>query len=423
MSIIDGKKLSGVVLVPPSKSMSHRAIICAALSKGKSIIHNVSYSEDILATIDGVKSLGVDVKILKKEKDSISLIIEGNVNNKDSIVFSARESGTTMRLLIPILACYDKEVTIKGEGRLMKRPHYIYEKIFNERNLLFFQNEECLKFKGPLKPGKYRVDGSISSQFISGLLFALPLLDGDSEIEILGKFESKSYVDLTLQIQKEFGIKIKFIDNKYYIKGNQKYRNRDYTVENDCSQGAFWLSLCALGADIKVKGFPIKSLQGDRVILTLLEKMGADFLIKEDIILCKKTANRSIKVDVSNCPDLVPILSGVMCFLEGEGQITNAKRLRLKESDRLSSMKNNLNKIGANIVELEDSLIIKGINNFSHGIINSDNDHRIAMTFGILSYKVGKLEIDDISVVKKSYPRFWNVFCELGGFVDGLNMA
>ncbi|PRR77993.1 3-phosphoshikimate 1-carboxyvinyltransferase [Clostridium liquoris] len=414
------RKLRGSINIPPSKSLAHRAIIAAGLAKGESIIENIAYSKDILATIHGMKNFGVCINEINKDNNR-ALDIKGvsRIEIQNSIV-DCIESGSTLRFLIPIaLLQGDREVTFTGTGKLPQRPLDEYYNIFRNENI-FYQNEKGnlpLRVKGKLKPGEFHLKGDISSQFITGLMFALPLLNGDSKIIITSKLESKAYVDLTMDILNKFGIKIENnLYREFYIKGNQSYLARDYKVEGDFSQGAFWLTAGAIGEEISCKNLNINSLQGDKEIINIIKSMGGIIDINHDFIKANPSELKGITIDASEIPDLVPILAVAGSVSNGVTKIINAKRVRIKECDRLHAIACELNKIGGDIEELEDSLIIKGNKKLKGGVVDSWNDHRIAMALAVASIACEEpLIINNSEAVEKSYPNFWEEFTNVGG--------
>ncbi|GFR36194.1 3-phosphoshikimate 1-carboxyvinyltransferase [Thermobrachium celere] len=415
------RKLKGVVDIPPSKSISHRAIICAGLSEGKSIIENIIFSDDISATIEGIKSFGVDLEF-KKAKETYDVLVngKGKVNLINDII-DCRESGSTLRFLIPIALMQNKEVTFVGRGKLCERPLDVYYKLFKQKGIEF-RNENGrlpLKVKGPIMSGTYEVEGNISSQFITGLLFVLPLLDGDSKIIITTNLESKGYVDLTLDVLKSFGIEI-VNDNyrQFLIKGNQRYKATHFKVEGDYSQAAFWLTAGVLGEEVVCRNLNLNSLQGDRVIIDIIKAMGGNITIEGQSLISNTSNSKGIVVDVSQCPDLTPIITVLAALSNGTTRIVNARRLRIKESDRLKAIATELNKLGAEVLEFEDGLVINGKEMLDGGIVDSWNDHRIAMALAIASIRCKKpVIIQNYDCVKKSYPNFFEHFKELGGEV------
>lgn len=416
--IINPTKLSGNITVPPSKSDCHRAIICASLSEGISEIENITFSEDIEATCEAMKHLGINIA---KFKDGLIVKGENKLSVKETVIH-CRQSGSTLRFLIPLAATLGEKVTFEGTGKLVERPLNPYYDIFNSQKLQY-KNQDGklpLTINGVLKPGEYKVKGNISSQFISGLLFALPLLDGDSKIVITTELESKPYVDMTLDILNKFSIKV---ENKNYkefvIKGNQKYKSCNHRVEGDFSQAAFLLTIGILGNGIKCRGLNVESLQGDKIILDILRSMGAQIVEKEEDIEVLPSKTHGTIIDASQCPDLVPVLAALAAVSEGTTEIINAARLRIKESDRLAAISSELNKIGADVEEKEDGLIIRGKESLRGGAVYSWNDHRIAMALASVSSKCTEpLIIEDSNCVKKSYPEFWQHFKKLGGNID-----
>lgn len=406
-------KLKGTVKVPPSKSMAHRAIICAALSDSKCRIDNIDYSDDIIATIEAMKSLGANIT---KKEDYVEVV--GAFSNKQNTVsdrvIDCNESGSTLRFLVPISLLFKGKIKFIGRGNLGKRPLTTYYRIFDEQNINYSYEENNLNLEidGNLKGGIFKMEGNVSSQFISGLLFTLPLLKEDSKIIITTNMESKSYVDLTLKVIKDFGIEI--INNNYQefiIKGNQKYIGKNYKVESDYSQGAFFLCGEALGNNILCEGLDENSLQGDKEVIDILNRM---------------TTNEGLKstyIDGSQCPDIIPVVTLVTALSKGKSEIVNVGRLRIKECDRLNAIVTELNKLGAKAIEKEDSIIVEGIDELQGGVeVWSHKDHRIAMTLAIASSRCKEpIIIKDYDCVSKSYPKFFEDFAKIGGKIEILN--
>jgi 3-phosphoshikimate 1-carboxyvinyltransferase len=429
---INPMTLEGEINIPPSKSMSHRAIICASLSRGESLIHNISYSDDIIATIEGMKALGVEVleEILDQDTGTYSLRIKGVEEFKlqsDSV--NCKESGSTIRFLIPILMLAGEKFKITGEGRLVERPLDTYYRIFEQQGIEYANTGGILplEIEGCLKPDTFSIEGNISSQFITGLLFTLPLLDGDSRIVVTeSELESKGYVDLTIDILRKFGIEIENRDYKeFFIKGNQSYVSREYKVEGDYSQGAFWIVAGLLDGKIVCKDLEKSSLQGDKEVVEIVERMGGKISVAEDSITVEKSETRGTVIDASQCPDIIPVLSVLAALSEGETRVINGKRLRIKESDRITSTRTELEKLGADIREEGDGLVIVGKPMLEGGVVlDSWNDHRIAMAMGVASIRCKEpVEITNSGSVSKSYPHFWEDFKKLGGAVDERNMG
>ncbi len=405
--------LKGKITIPSSKSLAHRAIISASLAEGESIIKNVYFSKDIMATIEAVKKIGAKVEL---GDDFVK--INGSYPKLTSHTINANESGSTLRFMIPIAMLTGEEITFKGESNLINRPLDPYFKIFDEKNIRYKVKENYLPLTiyDKLIPGEFYLEGNISSQFITGLLMALPLLSSDSKINITSTLESKGYIDLTIDVLKKFGITI--INNDYkefIIKGNQKYKPCNYVLEGDYSQAAFFLVADALGADIEVVGLDLFSKQGDKKILDDLEDFGLK--VEKNLDFIKVHGNpRGTKISFENTPDLAPALSTLAALSAGTSEFVDAERLRIKESDRISSMREELNKLGANVSETIDTMNFLGVNKLNGAILDSHNDHRIAMALAIASLKAtGEIKIINASTVEKSYPNFWKDFESLGG--------
>ena len=418
--------LSGEIVIPPSKSYSHRAIISAALANGekKSKINNLKFSVDIETTVRIMENWGA--KITKKESSLEIIGNDGKIVPKKNYI-QCNESGSTIRFLIPVGLTSENELIFDGKGKLIDRPLDSYYKIFDDQGIKYEMSEGKLPLKvnGKLKAGNYEIDGNISSQFITGLLYALPLLDGDSTIVINKNLESKGYVDLTLEILKLSGIKIKNNDYKSFeIKGNQEYKYFDYTVEGDYSQVAFWIvaGIISANKDNEIKCLHLNkySLQGDKAIIEIVQKMGAKLEIFDDYVIVKPSKTKGTIIDVSQCPDIAPILTVLGALSEGETKIINAERLRIKESDRIISIKTELNKLGAEVEEVGDSLVIQGVDTFEGGVeVSAWNDHRIVMSLAIASIRCkNEIVIDEAESVKKSYPHFWDDFEKMGGQIE-----
>lgn len=424
---LENSKLKGIVKVPPSKSMAHRAIICAALGSGVSIIENIDYSDDINATIDGMIALGA---YIKKEGDRLTITGAFNKENKRNTVrtIDCNESGSTLRFLVPVSLLFDGMTKFVGRGNLGKRPLDTYYNIFKNQGISYstVDGKLSLKIKGLLNSGEFTLPGNISSQFITGLLFTLPLLEGDSKIIISTELESKGYIDLTLSCMRDFGISIENNDYKeFIIKGNQGYVSRNYRVEGDYSQGAFYLCADALGSEVEIKDLRLDSLQGDREVIEILERMGAKFNYGAN--LSCKTQNELVStlIDGSQCPDIIPVISLVAALSKGRTEIINAGRLRIKECDRLRAIATELNKLGAKIEEKEEGLVIHGVQELEGGVeVWSWKDHRIAMTLAIAATRCKKpIIIKDYDCVAKSYPRFFEDYKMLGGDIDEWSMG
>ena len=409
--------LSGDVIIPPSKSLSHRAIIAAGLAKGKSIISNIVYSKDIKATIDSMRAIGAKIT----EYDTY-LEIEGSDVKRVRDVIDANESGSTIRFMIPIALTTSGKITFVGKNNLCKRPLDSFFEIFEEKGIKYTRGEDYLPLEvdGVLTPGEYSIRGDISSQFITGLLYALPLLSGDSVINITTEMESKGYIDLTIDMLNKFGIEIVNENyKKFIIKGNQKYSPCDYEVEGDFSQAAFFLVADMLGATINLKAMNMKSHQGDKKILNDIEDFGGVIKYENNALCVDNKSIHNAIIDFSQSPDLGPALTVLASLAEGTSKFINASRLRIKECDRITCMKEELEKLGGSIDELPDGMIIYGVNRLHGGIVDSHNDHRVVMALAMATLKMdGDLVITNCEAINKSFPHFFEVFKMLGGKIS-----
>ena len=408
--------VQGSVTIPPSKSMAHRSIICAALSSGTSIIDNVDYSKDIIATLDGMKHLGAEITM-----EESRVIIKGVQKfHCDCEEVFCNESGSTLRFFVPIFSLCDQPITFTGAGRLLERPQTIYEDLFHEQGLTFVQTSDGISIKECLQPGEYTLQGNVSSQFISGLLFTLPLLHEDSTIHILPPFESRSYVDLTIEMLERFGVSVSYTDeHTLYIPGNQHYQPCNYTIEGDFSQLAFFAVLAAINHDLDIKGVRHDSKQGDKQILEILKDFGAGVSKIEGGYHIAKSKLHGAEIDLANCPDLGPILTVLAMYSPGNTVIRNAERLRIKESDRIAAMEEELHKFGVDIHSTQGEIFIQGADSYScKDTLDGHNDHRIVMALSIAlmcSDTCG--EIEGAQAINKSYPSFFADILKLQGKV------
>lgn len=405
--------LKGEIKAPPSKSLTHRALICAALSNGQSKITNVAYSDDILATIDALELLGA-----KFEKHGSKLIVKGTKRIKaPSEPINCNESGSTLRFLIPVFSLSNKKISFTGNPSLIKRPQSIFEEIFKKDGNTFKIDNNNIVVNGSVTAREYVIKGNVSSQFFSGLMFALPLLEEDSTILLDGILESKAYVDLTIQTLEEFGIEIQELENGYFIKGNQSYEPRNYDIEGDYSQAAFFLVGGVLNGQIKVSDLDHESFQGDKAIITLIKKMNGKVIYMENGFITQSSSTIGRTIDLSDFPDLGPIIALLGSLSKGKTIITNASRLRIKESDRIESTVRTLKKLGANISSTKDEIIIKGKTSLKGGVtVDSYNDHRIAMMVSIAaSLSKEKVILTNANAVSKSYPNFFKDYESVQG--------
>lgn len=410
--------ISGTVAVPPSKSQTHRAIIAASLSKGKSVIHNAAVNDDIAATIAAMEKIGV--KIIN---NGSQLIVNGvsRVIVSDDNFIDCNESGSTLRFILPILSLSREKVIYTGKPGLMKRPMSTYDEICRQHGLNYQQTDKTIMVSGTLTPGIYNVPGSVSSQFISGLLFALPLLKGDSEIHIGEPLESKGYVDMTVDVLRRFGIAIEERDAVYYVRGNQSYVPANLTIEGDHSQMAFFAAAGVLSGDVLCKNITTASLQPDRRILDVITAMNGIVERQAAGILFRKSDLHGCVVDVAQCPDIAPIIAVLGAGAKGVTTIENAARLKYKESNRLQTTTDILRAFGVEVKMTDTSLIIHGRPSFEGGLIDPAPDHRIVMSAAIAATRATKpVLIKRAEAVNKSYPNFFNDFKSVGGIFTAM---
>lgn len=385
---------NGTVQAPPSKSFAHRMLICAALSKGKSVIKNIDFSQDISATVNCLTGLGANFSY-SNSTVALNGIQNGRLNNT---VLNCNESGSTLRFLIPLCLLFNKEITLCGTERLFARSLDIYEEIFKKENIKYTKTKNSITLNGKLSGGEYALKGNISSQFISGLMFALPNIENDSTIKIIGKKESAPYIDLTVDALNTFGVKIeKVSENEYFIKGNQTFKPQNIMVEGDYSNAAFLEAFNYLGGNVTVTGLKESSLQGDKVYKEHFKSLNGSFS----------------KIDLSNCPDLSIILMALAAVKHG-AEFTGTKRLAIKESNRGVAFSTELKKFGINSEVLENKITVnKGNLLCPNEPLCSHNDHRIVMALTVLlSITGGKIE--GAEAVNKSFPNFFEKVKELG---------
>ncbi len=385
----------GTVAAPPSKSMAHRLLICAAMSEGTSTVHGISECEDVYATLDCLRALGIETV---RHGNDITVTGKNMRNVCPVSSLECRESGSTLRFFIPIALLSGKSTQFYGAESLMQRPMDVYKRICEERGLVYIEDGNSIAVKGPLKSGEYTVVGNISSQFISGLLFALPLADGDSKIRITPPLESRSYIELTIEALRLFGIEVTWLDDlTIHIKGGQKYTAKDVTVEGDYSGAAFTDALGLLGGDVTVSGLNPESIQGDKIY-------------KKYYDMLKKGVPT---IHIGNCPDLGPILFAIAAAKHG-GVFTGTRRLKIKESDRAAAMAEELKKFGVSVNVYDDKVVVYPVDfHKPDEVLHGHNDHRIVMSLSVLLTLTGG-EIDGAEAIKKSYPSFYDDLEELG---------
>ena len=439
---ITPRKLSGTVTPPPSKSMAHRLIIAAALSDGTSVIHNVAFSQDIEATLRCMEALGATW--FRQSADTICVSGIGNFPCVGNALphFDCGESGSTLRFLIPIALAVAGGGVFTGHGRLMERPQKPYFDLFDERGISYRQEDGTLIVRGRLTPGEYHLPGNVSSQFFTGLLYALPLLDGPSTIVGTTPLESAGYITMTMNAMQNAGVPVaaQWGQRRFQV-APMSYRSFTGTVEADWSQAGFWYAAQGTGSSLIIEGMNETSTQGDRVILDYGARLRGETLQGCVTVPVLKTAGESriqsepspqrsgwstpcvgsVGLDISRCPDLAPPLAAWGALMNGSLYLKNAARLRIKESDRLFTITAGLTALGAEVYEEADRLVIVGKPSLSGGTVDSANDHRIAMMAAIAATGcTGPVTILGAECVKKSYPDFWEVYQSLGGDIHVL---
>ena len=410
IATIRGGLLSGKIKAIASKSCAHRLLICAALADAPCTVEIAELSADIEATARCLSALGAGVERIPVGYRVTPVRWKGPVE----CTLDCGESGSTLRFLLPLAARLPKgsKVHFTGGGRLPERPNTALIQAMRLHNARVSDDYLPLTVEGPITGGMYMLPGNVSSQFITGLLFTLPALNGTSHIRFTTNVESGSYINLTISALKEFGITINTAMGGYDIPGNQKFVSPGtVSAEGDWSNAAFWMAAKALGSGIEVTGLNMNSAQGDRMVMGVLDSMrgpGGKLV--------------GTRVDASDIPDLVPILSVVATQAEGETVFYNAGRLRIKECDRLAAMHQTLTALGADVRETEDGLIVKGKTQLHGGEVDSFNDHRIAMSMAIAATVAdGPVMIRRAEAVAKSYPAFFEDYKALGGRVEREN--
>lgn len=411
---------NGTVNVPPSKSDVHRAIICAAMANGVSRISPVALSNDIKATIGCIKALGADAVL-----ENNVLTVDGtNMYKNKTALLDCGESGSTLRFFIPIAAVGNINATFVGKGKLPQRPIGIFtEALPKAGTICKTEGGLPLEIKGQLKSGIFEIPGNVSSQFITGLLLALPILEGDSEIVLTSPLESVGYIAMTIRTMKQFGVNIQTTEKGWHIKGGQSYKTCDYTTDGDWSQAAFFMVLGAVSGKVTVKGVAKDSTQGDKKCAEILARFGAKVTQLDNEVTVEKGELKAITIDASQIPDLVPVLSVCAAFAEGTTKIINAERLRIKECDRLKATAELLNNLGGKVKELSDGLEITGVSSLKGGNVNGYNDHRIVMSAAVCAARSD----EDITAtfamsINKSYPDFYIDYNSIGGKANVLDL-
>ena len=388
-------KTSGEVSAPPSKSFAHRYLIGSVLSCGKCVIKNIADSDDISATLSCIEQLGGSVT---KDGNTVT-VIPTNEKQIENAVFDCKESGSTLRFFIPVvLATGAKNCTFLGSERLLARGIKEYEKLFENSDVKIKSDEKSIEVNGTLSAGNYEISGEVSSQYTTGMLFALSVLDGKSTLKITGNAESRAYVDMTIKVLKDFGADIAEPEKNFFeINGKGRLSPGEFTVEGDWSNAAFLIALSRLVGTISVSGLNENSVQGDRFLSVAFDALDGE----------------NAEIDLKDCPDLAPILFAYAAYKNG-GRFTNTRRLRVKESDRANVMAEELKKFGANVKVYENSVEIERTQ-LKPPIVPlcGHNDHRIVMALSVLAVVFGA-EIDGAEAVNKSYPDFFRVIKKAG---------
>ena len=389
-AIRPGSAPAGILTAPPSKSMAHRAVLCAALAEGTSRLTHLAHSQDIDATLGAAAAFGAAVRM----EDGGAAITGVGIPRPASGPVDCCESGSTLRFLIPLAALSGAPVTFTGRGRLMQRPQSVYQELFARQGLRFEQAGDSLTVAGPLDSGELELAGDVSSQFVSGLLFALPLLEGDSTLRLRPPVESRSYIQMTRAAQAA----------------------RDAAIEGDWSQAAFPAVLGALAGDVTVTGLDPDTLQGDAVILQILRRCGAEIHPAADGIRFVKSPLHGVEIDLADCPDLGPVLMAMGLLCRGKTVIRNAGRLRLKESDRIAAMEQELRKLGGNIESEGGTITIReSVLHPPAEPLCGHNDHRVVMSLTVLAAAAGlPAVIEGAEAVRKSWPDFFAGMRQLG---------
>lgn len=402
-------KLRGCITPPPSKSQAHRLIMAAALAEGESTLSNVAFSQDILATLSCMEQLGARWEKADGSTIRIFGIAQGKKKWSEGELphFDCGESGSTLRFLIPIALAVAGGGVFTGHGRLMERPQKPYFDLFDEKGIEYALKDGVLTVRGRLTAGEYALPGDVSSQFFTGLLYALPQVAGTSEIRATTPLESQSYIDMTRNALSDCGVCVQKTAGEhpaFSVAGGQHYRPVNGAVESDWSQAGFWFAARGLGNDLEITGMNEDSAQGDRKIVPYSQKLAQA---------------GDVHLDVSDCPDLVPPLAALCAVRKGAAYIENAARLRIKESDRLAAVTAVLNALGADVEELPDGLVIRGMEELRGGAaVDAHNDHRIAMMAAVAATRCAEpVTVLGAECVKKSYPDFWEDYEALNGVI------
>ena len=407
--VISSKELSGNIIAPSSKSDGQRAILAAGLSKGTTAIFRIGKSDDEQAMLRNIQQLGAQVK---RHSDDCTAIT-GIQNFPAKAELNAGESGLGMRLITGVCAGQEGEFLIRGEGSLVQRSQLFFEEHLTQMGVRVESNDGFLPISvhGRMKGGSVEIDGSASSQFLSGMLMSLPLIEENSTL-MVRNLKSIPYVQMTLNTLNAFGVKIEH-DNfeSFSIAGNQSYACEEYTVEGDWSSASYWLVAAALGHPVSITGLNMESAQADKALLKMLESANCTIDYADDAISVNGDQLTAFDVDATHCPDLFPALVTLAAFCEGISTIKGVHRLKNKESDRGVVLQEEFGKLGLNVELIADLMKIHGGNQLKATNVHSHNDHRIAMCLAIAATKLeGEMVISGAEAVSKSYPDFWGDF-------------
>lgn len=426
-----GSALQGAIACPPSKSLSHRGLICAALAEGESIVENLIYSVDIEATMSVLRGLGatftkvgnrvhvqgVGGKVLEETAEA--------GKGFELKTLECHESGSTLRFMIPVGAAVYPHLKFEGKGRLVERPIHQFFDMFEGSGMGYhYDGKLPLETWGSLKAGTYAFPGDVSSQFISGVILAAPLMTGETVVKMTSDLESKAYVDLTLDVMRHFGIDIHTEGyEKFAVVGKQAYKAQNYMVEGDYSQVAFWVAGATMTGRVALSHMNRESAQGDREVLDILTRMGGKYTFDaNEMLVIDHAQTVATVIDARECPDIIPVMAVLAALSEGETVIQNGERLRIKESDRITATVDCLKAIGADVTETSDGMIIRGVKAFKGGVtVSGHNDHRIVMAMAIAALRCQEpIVIEGWEAISKSYPHFFEDYKTLGGLAEFL---
>lgn len=422
----------GSLAMPASKSAAIRAILCSALAPGASRLLHMEASQDIEAALNAAQTLGAQVAYDSPARTA-SLTGCGSLPQKGAV--HCGESGALLRFIIPIAAALGGPWRFTGQGRLPERPLGVYGQLLPAHGVEFrTQGGLPLEIEGRLTPGRFSLPGNVSSQFVTGLMLALPLLEGDSEIVLTSPLESRGYVDMTLQTLADFGVEVLPAKEGWHVPGGQRYKPRDYPVEGDWSHAAFFLNLAALsptGAPVRITGLDPDSLQGDKACVEVFRGFGLDIAWEGGALTAQNKhpgqpfgGLRGQTVDVAQITDMAPAAAVCAALSQGQTRFVNAARLRLKESDRIAAMETAINALGGHAWSKEDELIIEGVERLSGGTAQGRNDHRVVMALaGAALRSAGPVHVTDAWSINKTYPGFYRDLKQLGGGADVVQLG